>query len=79
MSDPYRPIDCGEHDRLLDLSTRRRSCALRYRDDSGVVLSLTTHIADVFTRAGAEFLTTGDGRDIRLDRLIEVDGRVLAE
>lgn len=79
MPDPYRPIDCGEHDRLLDLSTRRRRCEIRYLDDTGASVSLTTSITDVFTRDRAEFLTTGEGREIRLDQLIEVDGRRLVE
>ncbi len=74
MTDPYRPIDCGLHDRLLAAATLRRRVALRFRGPDGAPVDAHDRIVDVFTRGGAEYLRTEDGAEVRLDRLVEVDG-----
>ena len=73
MSDDYLPIDCSLHDRVEDLAVRRRIVRIRHEDDTGPV-ELDDTIADWFARDGVEYLCTGSGATIRLDRVLEVDG-----
>lgn len=82
MADPYRPIACGLHDELQLRAMRRIAVTLRYREDDGgdapgdepTVRERAGRVVDVRTRAGAEYLVLDDGTEIRLDRLVEVDG-----
>lgn len=73
-TDPYRPIDCGLHDRLLDWATRGVRIDIRYRAASGQEASIRDVLLDVWTEAGAEYLRTSGGVVIRLDALLEVEG-----
>ncbi len=76
MTDDYQPPSCDFHDVLEDHAVRKVRTELRWRDaESGERRETITLITDVFTRDGAEYLTTGDGDEIRLDRLEAVDGQ----
>ena len=74
MTDAYEPLDCSLHDRIEDLATRRRVVRIRYDGADGPRDADET-IADWFVRDGAEFLRTGSGLEIRLDRILEIDGQ----
>lgn len=71
--DPYEPIGCTLHDRLEDWAVRGTRVRIRWRTQEGE-RGVTDHIADVEARAGAEWLRTGGGEWVRLDRLVEVEG-----
>jgi len=70
----YIPISCEFHDRLEDLATLRKQAHIRYQDDDGVEQHRDATIIDVFTKAGAEYVSLSSGETLRLDRLVEVDG-----
>jgi Rho-binding antiterminator len=72
MDDAYRPVACGFHDELTLLVMRRRTCRLRYRRADGGEEATRQRPVDVLTRGGAEYLRLEDGREVRLDRLLEV-------
>lgn len=69
---PYRPIDCGLHDILLDRATRRVVVAIRHRAPDGSEATTTDRIVDVYTAEGAEYLRTAGGVVVRLDELLGV-------
>lgn len=71
---PYTPIDCSLHDRLEALATVGRHCQIVYRAEDGTTDELTGRIADVFAQRGAEYLRLESGAEVRLDRLVQVDG-----
>lgn len=75
----YSPISCEFHDRLEDLATVRRPTPIHYRDADGARQQRTATIIDVYSRAGAEYLTLQTGETLRLDQLVEVDGEKLAD
>lgn len=75
MDLPYRPIDCGFHDELLALATRRRECEVVYLDEEGRERSTRGIIEDVYSRGGAEYLRLAGAETVRLDRLVRVDGK----
>ena len=70
----YRPIACSIHDRLEAASTLRRTVALSFLAPDGEAQSRTEPIVDVFTREGAEYLRLASGLEVRLDRLLALDG-----
>lgn len=51
---------------------------MRWRSTVGVVCAERVIPVDVDTRDGAEWFVLEDGRRIRLDRLLEVDGVAFA-
>lgn len=74
MTVPYRPIDCGLHDELQLRVMRGRVVEATWTAPDGTPRSRTGRLLDVFSRDGAEYLRLADGTDVRLDRLVSVDG-----
>lgn len=74
QSDMYRPIDCGVHDELLARATLGRPAEIVYVDDDGAEKTVQDRIVDVFARNRAEFLRLACGLEIRLDKLVALDG-----
>ena len=70
----YAPIACSLHDELESLATRGRTVSVRYLDGRGATAEAADRIVDVFARGGAEYLRLARGAEIRLDRLVSVDG-----
>jgi len=77
--DDYRPISCEFHDVLESLATRRRRAVVVYRTDDGTTRQTEATLADLFGRGGIEYVTLDSGEEIRLDRLVSVDGVRLAD
>ena len=75
----YSPISCEFHDRLEDLATARKLTRICYRDSDGVQQQRDATIADVYSRAGAEYVSLSSGETLRLDQLVEVDGEKLSD
>jgi Rho-binding antiterminator len=70
----YCPINCDFHDLLEDLATFRKTVRMSFRDDNDLIERRDAVITDVFTRAGAEYLSLTSHDTVRLDRIIEVGG-----
>lgn len=73
--DEYRLVDCGFHDQLEALATLRQPCQIRYCNAAEETVEVQDQIADVYAANKAEFLKLKDGTEIRLDRLLSVDGK----
>lgn len=72
-SQSYVPISCDFHSELELRALRHQPVEIRYLDSSGET-SVVAQIEDLYTRNGEEFLLLPDGQEIRLDRLVSVDG-----
>ncbi len=78
MKQPYQPISCNFYDLLLDAATRKQVVPLvLYSPTMEGTISLEATILDVFTRKGEEFMTLGNGEEVRLDRIVSVNGIAL--
>jgi Rho-binding antiterminator len=71
---PYAPIACALHDRLEAAATRGRDSALIVQGPGDRTRTVHTRIVDLRVRGGAEFLVLGSGEEIRLDRIVALDG-----
>ena len=72
--DDYCLVDCGFHDRLEALATLRQICQISYHTVTGEIVEVQDRIVDVYAANRADFLKLKDGTEIRLDRLISVNG-----
>lgn len=75
---PYHPISCDFHSELELLALRQTPCPIIFRHEDGTEETVQSRIADLLTRDGEEFLILPDARQIRLDRLVSVNGLKLA-
>ncbi|MFT5368982.1 MAG: Rho-binding antiterminator [Candidatus Latescibacterota bacterium] len=73
MSD-YIPISCSLHDELEAAATLRKLCDIVYRVD-GEDRVVTGGIADLYARNQIEYLLLDSGVEIRLDCLIQFNGK----
>ncbi len=77
MPEPYKPIDCHFYDRLEAQAVSRTPCRVVFLDAAGQTQTIETNIRDVFASDGEEVVELNDGRRVRLDYLISVDGHKL--
>lgn len=72
-SEKYIPIDCSFYDRIEEAIVLRKVVRLEYWAD-GAAISVLTMLANTRTKAGEEFLILPSGEQIRMDRIISLDG-----
>jgi Rho-binding antiterminator len=75
----YLPISCSFHDVLEALATTRKPVRIDFVDGNGRSQRRSAVITDVFSKEGAEYVSIATGETLRLDQLVEVDGRKLAD
>lgn len=73
----YLPISCDFHDELQLIALRKTTVPIVYRTADGGSEAIQSTIADLYTREKEEFLLLPTGEEIRLDRLVNVDGMEL--
>ena len=76
MPQRYNPIACHVYDELESLAVRGAFCRIQFVS-AGEVESVESRIFDVFSRNKEEFIKIEDGREIRLDRLRSIDGKLI--
>ena len=74
MSRHYIPIDCEFHDVLEATATRRQVATVHYLDEEGQPRAVDARIADLYAKDGIEYMQLDDGRVIRQDRIVSIDG-----
>lgn len=73
----YRPISCDFHDVLEATATRRNRVRIAFRAD-GAVEQRQARIVDLGHGDDGEYMTLDTGEMVRLDRIVSVDGILLA-
>jgi hypothetical protein len=64
------------HDELEALKASRKPCEIVFRSENGARTVIRDRIAGLFTREDREWLRTGSGIEIGLDKLEQVDGLI---
>ena len=75
MDENYKPVSCDFYDELEALATLKKSCDIIFMNDGGKS-QIRARIADLYTREKVEYLKTASGLEIRLDKLLQVDGKI---
>ena len=71
----YKPISCDYYDELEALATMKKKVEIVFRAENGGKSILLGRITDLYTRDKIEYMKLDSGLEIRLDTLIEVDGK----
>ena len=74
MNKEYKPIACGLYDELELRALRKQKVSLAFLNDNGETETIECIISDLFSKDKIEFFKTTDGRIIRLDDILELDG-----
>jgi hypothetical protein len=75
MKDASKPAPSRWIEELEALSSLHRSCEIVYRAGNGGRAVIRDRIGGLYQEGGTEWLRTGSGLAIPLDRLLEVDGK----
>jgi len=73
----YTPINCSYYDQLEAWAVKRDWVNVTYLNDAGEFQIVRGVIKDLVTRNHQEFMLLSDGTSLRLDRLIEINGKPL--
>lgn len=74
MEAPYKPLSCSLYDYLTDRAVVRKTVAIRFLENNQPK-DVTAVIKDIVARNKEEFLLLDNAQEIRLDRLLQVDGK----
>lgn len=74
-SDNYIPINCNFYDELEALATLSRRAEIVYKAE-GAAIRIKGIIKDLYVKEKVEYLKLESGLEIRLDELVEVDGKI---
>lgn len=74
MSD-YQPVSCRFYDELEALAVRRSPVAIVFFTPSGQTQQVQGIIKALFSRYKADFLQLDEGTEIRLDRILQLNGK----
>lgn len=74
MNKEYKPIACGLYDELELRALRKQKINLTFQNDINENETIECVIIDLFSKDKTEFLKTNDGKIIRLDDILELDG-----
>ncbi len=77
MKSSYQPINCDFYDELEAWATLQQLCTIEFWDEAGATLTTQGMILDLFIEEKAEYLRLDTGVTIRLDRLLQVNGKVV--
>ncbi|UBF23674.1 hypothetical protein K9N68_18045 [Kovacikia minuta CCNUW1] len=73
--DSYTPVSCDFSDVLESLATLRQECQIVYRNEADEKVEAQGLIVDIYAANKADYLKLKDGTEIRLDRIVSVDGK----
>mgnify|MGYP000874994645 CR=1 FL=1 len=76
MEDNYKQVSCSLYDGVESLAVIKKRVKLVYINSANEKTETENFIADVFSKDKAEYIRLGDGSEIRLDKLIEIDGKL---
>ena len=73
-SNKYTCVSCDFYDQLEIFAMRKNQVKLIYKDELDNEKTVITYLKTITTRNKEEFLTILSGLEIRLDRVVSVDG-----
>jgi Rho-binding antiterminator len=71
----YKPVNCDFYDELEALATFKRDCEIIFRADNDAKSIIRGKILDLYTREQVEYMKLDNDLEIRLDQIIEIDGK----
>jgi hypothetical protein len=75
--DEYKPVDEEILEDLEVLAALKKQCLIKFEAENGGNPEIKSRITGIYTVGGVQFLKTEEGLSIRLDKLIQVDDKLL--
>lgn len=76
MKEEYKSVSCGFYDELEALAISHKQCEIVFWNENGGKTITRDSIFNLNIREGVEYLKTGKGLKLRLDKLVQVDGKM---
>lgn len=73
----YQPISCDYYDELEIVAMHQSIAKIIFRNEAGEETTISTKIKTLQTRNSEEFLILANGDEIRLDKLVSMNGKVI--
>ena len=73
----YKPISCDYYDELEIVAMHQTVAEIIFRNEKGEETTISTKVKTLQTRDSEEFLILDNGDEIRLDKLVSMNGKVL--
>jgi Rho-binding antiterminator len=70
----YQPISCDFYDELELLAIRKTVAKIIIRNDANEIEEIQNSIKTLYTKNKEEFLVLDNDKEIRLDKLVSVNG-----
>jgi Rho-binding antiterminator len=71
----YIPINCDFYDELESLATIGKRVKVSYMENSARI-DTSGIVKNLFTKDSVEYMTLDSGITFRLDKLVEIDGKI---
>lgn len=76
MATDYKPVSGDFRSELEALAAAKKYIGIRYYTDINELLKTTSMIKEIYPQDGFEFVRLNSGEEIRLDRIVEADGKI---
>lgn len=76
MEKDYKLVDSGFRREVQKLANEKQFIDMDYISHVKELLPKRAMIDEVFSRDGAEFIRLGSGEEIRLDKLVRINGKL---
>lgn len=73
----YQPISCDYYDELEIVAMRQTVAEIIFKNEKEEEITISTKIKTLQTRNSEEFLILENGDEIRLDKLLSMNGKVV--
>ena len=70
----YKPINCGFYDYLEAAAIKKEYSRIHYFSEIHELLKVDAIIRGFFIREGAEYMQLNTGQEIRLDKIVGING-----
>jgi len=71
-----KKVSCDFYDELETLAVMRKVCKIEFWNENGTRTIIQDQIKDLYSREGIEYLETANGLKVKLNALINVDGKM---
>ncbi len=71
----YQPISCDFYDELEAIATLKKTVLIKFNNEKEELTEVLTTITNLYTKNKEEFMEMGNDLTLRLDQLVEVDGK----
>ena len=71
----YIPVPCGFYDEIEAIATLKKEIRILFKNESEIETEILSQISDLKIEKGIEYMILKTGAVLRLDTIIEIDGK----